>query len=380
MIRGRSDPADIPETRKRNSESDCNMQFQESTIIPAGFDASLALGSDEILEGTVPHSHGHWESGIVIPEREAEASSVQEAVLRIFKILTKAPSHARYRPHASIRITEESEAREIAKLVNSGESVLAGHLDPSDFPSGIESTPAYAVLEAMERYDVPLLLDCRDASPGLREEDREKTFVNGGLASLVRVFPRLRIVLRGITTKMAADFVLDAPDEVAATITPHHLLFGRMALLDGPVSVAGFVPVMKTSVDQLALIRAATSGNPKFFAGTSSGSDPLDTRGLGSPYHGTSAMAAYAEAFDRAQVLGEGREGPTSERFAAFVSKSATAYFRLEWSPDPVRLTKAPTTVPETYALGNGHEAVPFHSGKTFGWKAERVVPEDGIQ
>ena len=74
-----------------------------------------------------------------------------------------------------------------------------------------------------------------------------------------------------VTTKVAVDFIKQAPDTVAGSITPQHLLFTVGHLLQGLKYHLYCLPLLKYEEDRAALRGVVTDPtNTKFFAGTDS--------------------------------------------------------------------------------------------------------------
>ena len=189
-------------------------------------------------------------------------------------------------------------------------------------------------------------------------------FVDRSLTRLVRDFPGLAIVVEHVSTAEAAQFVAAAPSNVAATITPQHLLYSRNALFAGGIRPHFFcMPILKRETHQRALIEAATSGNPKFFLGTDSAPHARHTKeaacGCAGCYSAHAALELYAEVFERAGAL---------DRLEGFASHFGADFYRLPRQMERVTLVREPWTVPTEYAFGE-HTVVPLRAGETVQWK-----------
>jgi len=222
---------------------------------------------------------------------------------------------------------------------------------------------AYSVLAAMEKQDLPLLLHGEVTDPTVDVFDREAVFIDRHLMPLTRDFPGLRMVLEHITTRAAVEFVRQAPDNVAATITAHHLLLNRNALFEGGLRPHYYcLPLLKRETQRSALIAAATSGNPKFFLGTDSAPHPRQAKesacGCAGIYSAHAAMELYAEIFERAGAL---------DRLEAFASFHGPDFYRLPRNRDTLTLEQRIWTVPEELHFGQD-TVVPLHAGKTMAW------------
>ena len=195
--------------------------------------------------------------------------------------------------------------------------------------------------------------------------DREKAFIEEVLTQVVKDFPELKIVFEHVTTKDAVDFVLASGNNIAATITPQHLLANRSDMLAGGIKPHYYcLPVLKrANPHQLALIEAATSGNPKFFLGTDSAPhakhDKESSCGCAGCFTAPHAIELYAEAFDRAGAL---------DKLEGFASKHGSDFYGLPHNQGTITLVKQSWTIPEAYAFANG-DIVPFMAGQTLSWQ-----------
>ncbi|MGH8403250.1 MAG: dihydroorotase, partial [Gammaproteobacteria bacterium] len=220
-----------------------------------------------------------------------------------------------------------------------------------------------AVLEKMAELDVPLLVHGEVSDPGVDIFDREQIFIDRVLAPLVKRLPQLRIVFEHITTQAAVDFVLAAGKNVAATITPHHLLYNRNALFQNGIQPHYFcLPVLKRERDREALIQAAVSGNLKFFLGTDSAPHARHLKesacGCAGIFSAHAAIELYTEVFEQARAL---------DKLEAFASFHGADFYRLPRNRETITLVKKAWTVPETYPFGE-HLVAPLRAGEEIRW------------
>jgi dihydroorotase len=196
--------------------------------------------------------------------------------------------------------------------------------------------------------------------------DRERVFVERVLAPVVQRFPALRVVLEHITTAEAAQFVASAGPNVAATITVHHLLMNRNALLAGGIRPHHYcLPILKRETHRRALVRAAVSGNPKFFLGTDSAPHARNTKeaacGCAGCYTALNALELYVEAFEAAGAL---------DRLEAFASFHGADFYGLPRNTEKITLEKAAWRVPDNLPFGDD-VLVPLRAGETLSWKVK---------
>ena len=166
----------------------------------------------------------------------------------------------------------------------------------------------YQVLECMQRIGMPLLIHGEVVDPAIDVFDREAVFIDRILAPLRRDLPELKLVLEHITTREGVAFVEQAPGPTAATITPHHLMINRNAMFEQGLRPHAYcLPVAKRETHRVALRRAATSGNPRFFLGTDSAPHLRQLKehecGCAGIFNAPTALACYAQVFAEENAL-----------------------------------------------------------------------------
>ena len=222
-------------------------------------------------------------------------------------------------------------------------------------------------LAAMAECGIPLLVHGEVTDPDIDIFDREKVFIDRYLRNLVERFPTLKIVMEHITTADAVEFVTNAPANVGATITAHHLLFNRNDMLVGGIRPHYFcLPILKRNSHQQALLEAATSGNPKFFLGTDSAPHVKDAKeaacGCAGCYTAPAALEMYAEAFEMMNAL---------DKLEAFASHHGPDFYGLPRNTKTVTLTKEDWQLPESIAYGDD-QVIPLRAGETLTWRLVR--------
>jgi dihydroorotase len=284
------------------------------------------------------------------------------------RIRTALPAGSRFQPLMTLYLTDDTPPDEIARAKGSG-FVHAVKYYPAGATthsaSGVTAlAKSYPALEAMERHGVTLSLHGEVTDPEVDVFDRERVFVDRHLSRIVDDFPGLRIVLEHITTREAAEFVEAASRNVAATITPQHLLWSRNALFAGGLRPHHYcLPVLKRETHRQALLVAATSANPKFFLGTDSAPHAQHAKenacGCAGCYSAPVALPLYAEIFDGAGAL---------DRLEGFASHFGADFYGLPRHADTVTLVREAWTVPAGYPLGE-RTAVPLRAGEAVSWR-----------
>jgi dihydroorotase len=222
----------------------------------------------------------------------------------------------------------------------------------------------HASLERMQRIGMPLLVHGEVTDPEVDIFDRERVFIERIFTGLVRDFPELKCVFEHITTGDAADFVLSCGANVAATVTPQHLVINRNAMFAGGLRPHFYcLPVAKREQHRQAVRRAATSGSPKFFLGTDSAPHAVGRKesgcGCAGIFNAPFALESYAQVFDEEDAL---------DRFEAFASENGPRFYGLPTNTGTVALERGAVGVPESFAAA-GTSVIPFHAGETLGWR-----------
>ena len=271
-------------------------------------DWHVHLRDGDLMKSVVGDTARQFARAIVMPNLKPPVVSVEQAGSYRSRVLAALPSGSAFEPLMTLYLTDNTPPDEIAKAKASGfvkavKYYPAGATTNSD--SGVtDIRRCDAVLEAMAASGIPLLLHGEVTDPEVDVFDREKAFIETILVPMVRRFPKLRVVLEHITTSEAALFVSSAPENVAATITAHHLLLNRNAIFSGGLRPHPYcLPVLKREQHRVALVKAAVSGNPRFFLGTDTAPHSRGMKesccGSAGIYTAHAAMELYCEVFER---------------------------------------------------------------------------------
>ncbi|OOG65523.1 dihydroorotase [Rhodanobacter sp. B04] len=330
-------------------------------------DWHLHLRDGDALASVIGHTAQRFARAIVMPNLKPPVTTVAQAEEYRRRILASLPASSRFQPLMTLYLTENTPVEEIARA-KASDSVFAVKYYPAgattNSDSGVrELSRVYAVIEAMEKHELPLLLHGEVTDQDVDIFDRERVFIERHLLPLQARFPGLRMVLEHITTRDAVDFVRGAPANVAATITAHHLLLNRNALFEGGIRPHNYcAPILKRETHRAALLHAASSGDPHFFLGTDSAPHPREAKetacGCAGLYTAHAALELYAEAFEQAGRL---------DRLEAFASFHGPDFYRLPRNLDRIALERAPWIVPDEYPLA-GSTCKPMRAGESVAW------------
>ncbi|MDH5357342.1 MAG: dihydroorotase [Gammaproteobacteria bacterium] len=330
-------------------------------------DWHLHLRDDLALKRTVSDTARYFGRAIVMPNLRPPVTTTSLARSYRDRILQARPDGNNFEPLMTLYLTDNTTADEIQRAHDSGivhavKLYPAGATTNSD--AGVTDIKLCSeALTQMQHLKMPLLVHGEVTSSDIDVFDREKVFIDQVLIPLLKDYPELRVVFEHITTGDAVDFVIEHDARVAATITPHHLLLNRNDLLVGGVHPHNYcLPVLKRNTHQQALIKAATSGNPKFFLGTDSAPHPQHLKenacGCAGIYSSHAAIELYAEAFDAANAL---------DKLEGFASHFGADFYQLPRNSTTITLTKQSWLVPESYSFTD-QALIPMRAGEEIAW------------
>lgn len=340
--------------------------MQSLTIIRPD-DWHLHLRDGAVLARTVADSALQFGRAIVMPNLTPPV--VNTAMAIAYKARLDAQNSA-LKPLMTLYLTDQTSPHEIQRAFDST-IVKAVKL----YPAGATTNSAagvtnieniYPAIEKLAELGMPLLVHGEVTDSHVDIFDREKRFIDQQLGPLLERFPTLKCVFEHITTGDAAEFVAQASDDVAATITPQHLLYNRNDLLVGGVKPHLYcLPVLKRNTHQQALQAAVSHGNPKFFLGTDSAPHAQGAKesacGCAGCYSSPAAIELYAQAFESFDAL---------DQLEAFASLNGPDFYGLARNTDTITLTRRNWQIPASLKFGD-ELIIPLGAGQTLNWKME---------
>ena len=342
-----------------------------SLVVRRPDDWHLHLRDGAALQAVARFTAARFARAIVMPNLAPPVSTTALALAYKQRILDALPGGVKFEPLMTLYLTEQTDPREIERAQASGavwgcKLYPAGATTHSD--AGVRDVKRLDdVLARMSELNVVLQVHGEVTDPTVDVFDRETRFIETVLADLVERFPALRVVLEHVSTRAGVQFVEEARAGVAATITPQHLLLNRNALFAGGLRPHHYcLPILKTEADRVALVAAATSGNPKFFLGTDSAPHGRLAKesacGCAGIFSAHAALELYAEAFQAAGAL---------PRLQGFASEFGADFYGLPRNDEKITLLRDPWPVPHSLAFGDD-ELIPFRAGGQVQW---RIAP-----
>ncbi|HET9335818.1 MAG TPA: dihydroorotase [Sphingomicrobium sp.] len=334
----------------------------QSLTIRRPDDWHVHLRDGDMLAKVAPYTARQFARAIVMPNLVPPVTSVEAAAAYRDRIVAAAGPD--FTPLMTCYLTDDVDPDELARGYAEGVWVAA-----KLYPAGATTNSAsgvtdirniYPALERMQDMGMVFCIHGEVTDPDVDIFDREAVFIERLLSRLVDDFPALKIVLEHITTRQAAEFVADAPANVAATITPQHLHLNRNALFNGGLRPHAYcLPVAKREEHRLAVRKAAVSGSPKFFLGTDTAPHAREAKesacGCAGIFNAPFALESYAQVFEEEGAL---------DRFEAFASEHGARFYGLPLNQGTVELERTEHVAPETV-----EGLVPFHAGETFSWR-----------
>ena len=330
-------------------------------------DWHLHLRDGDALNTTVAFSAKQFQRAIVMPNLTQAIVNTELALQYRQRIINARPEGNTFQPLMTIYLTDNTSVEDIRSACDN-EFIFAAKLYPAgattNSSNGVtDISQLSAVLEAMQAGKLPLLVHAEVTEQEVDIFDREEVFIDRYLNEIRQQFPELRIVLEHATTKQAIDFV-EANDNTAATLTPQHLLYNRNDLLAGGIRPHNYcLPILKREEHRQALLKAATSGSPKFFLGTDSAPHAINAKeancGCAGCFSAHAAIELYCEIFEQAGAL---------NKFEAFSSFYGADFYGLERNTEIITLVKEEWSAPESYPFAD--QAIrPFRQDTPLQWK-----------
>jgi len=327
-------------------------------------DWHVHLRDGEMLRRVAPYTARQFARAIVMPNLVPPITTVEAAAAYRDRIIAAAGPG--FTPLMTCYLTDDTNPDELQRGFEE-KAWIAAKL----YPAGATTNSASGVtdirrihpaLERMERIGMIFCVHGEVTDPEVDIFDREAVFIERVLDPVVREFPALKIVFEHITTKEAAQFVEGAGENIAATVTPQHLIINRNAIFAGGLRPHAYcLPVAKRETHRRAVRRAATSGSSKFFLGTDSAPHSREAKesacGCAGLFNAPFALESYVQVFEEEGAL---------DKFEAFASLNGPRFYGLPISEETVTLERADVQVPDEV-----DGLVPFQAGKTLRWRLE---------
>ena len=327
-------------------------------------DWHVHLRDGVMLEKVVAYTARRFRRAIVMPNLKPPVTTTAAAEAYRERIRSACPADLDFEPLMTAYLTDATDPVDLEQGFRSG-VFTAAKLYPANATTnsaaGVTDLQRISdVLSCMQRIGMPLLIHGELTDPRVDVFDREAGFIDQHLRPLLKRFPDLRVVFEHITTEEAVEIVSSTDANLAATITPHHLHINRNAMFAGGLRSDFYcLPVAKRERHRLALRRAATSGDPRFFLGTDSAPHSRESKetscGCAGIFNAPHALESYAQVFEQEGAL---------DRLEGFASRNGPAFYRLPLNASRITLERVDQLIPE---LVDG--LVPFHAGEILPWK-----------
>ena len=332
-------------------------------------DWHLHLRDGAAMKAVLPYTAAQFARAIAMPNLTPPVTTAAMAAAYRDRILGALPAGSDFQPLMVAYLTDATDPNDIAAGFRDGILTAAklypAHATTNSAAGVTDIHNIDGVLERMAEIGMPFLVHGEVTDPKVDIFDREAVFIDTILEPLVARLPKLRIVFEHATTERAVEFVRHAPANIGCTITPHHLLLNRNAMFQGGIRPHHYcLPVVKRETHRLALVKAATSGDPHFFLGTDSAPHAVSAKetacGCAGIFNAPNAIELYAEVFDAAGAL---------SKLEAFASLNGPRFYGLPVNEKTVTLVRSPVAVLGGIPLPDGGEIRPFRAGESVAWR-----------
>ena len=331
-------------------------------------DMHLHLRDGDTLRHVLPHTARQMGRAVIMPNLKPPVISVADALAYRERILAALPADSRFQPLMTLYLTDHATPSLVREAKAAG--IVAFKLYPAGATTNSDSgvTDLFKLLPVLEEIaaqDMRFLVHGEVTDPAIDIFDREAAFIERILLPVLDKVPCLKTVFEHITTAEAARLVCQSGDNLAASVTPQHLLLNRNNLLVGGVHPHHYcLPVLKRESHRQALLEAVSGAQAhKFFLGTDSAPHPQHAKenacGCAGMFSAATAIELYAEAFEQIGAL---------NKLEAFASKNGARFYGLPENTDTIILVKQAQTVPNSFPIGNGGQLVPMRAGGSVAW------------
>ena len=297
---------------------------------------------NSFLKAVVPETSRHFARAIVMPNLVPPILRGSDAVKYKDRIVKSIPKNDFFLPLMTLYLTETTSRNELRESFERRQ-IFAAKLYPAgattNSDSGVKDiNKIMPLLETMSEIGMPLLIHGEESDREIDIFDREKVFIDQKLDFICKELPELKITLEHITTKEAVNYINEGNKNLVASITPHHLTLNRNAIFFGGIRPHNYcLPILKREKHRQYLLKAATSGNTKFFLGTDTAphltSDKESECGCAGIFNSTYCLPILAQLFDNQNAL------PKLENF---ISKNGAQHYNLEINKEKIMLIKSP--------------------------------------
>ncbi|AZR60402.1 dihydroorotase [Eikenella corrodens] len=331
-------------------------------------DMHLHLRDGDTLRHVLPHTARQMGRAVIMPNLKPPVISVADALAYRERILAALPAGSRFQPLMTLYLTDHATPALVREAKAAG--IVAFKLYPAGATTNSDSgvTDLFKLLPVLEEIaaqDLRFLVHGEVTAPAIDIFDREAAFIERILLPVLNKVPGLKTVFEHITTAEAARLVCQSGENLAASVTPQHLLLNRNDLLVGGVHPHHYcLPVLKRESHRQALLEAVSGAQShKFFLGTDSAPHPQHAKenacGCAGMFSAATAIELYAEAFEQIGAL---------DKLEAFASKNGARFYGLPENTDTITLLKQAQTVPNSFPIGNGGQLVPMRAGGSVAW------------
>lgn len=333
-------------------------------------DWHLHIRDNEMMRACLPFTARNFGRAILMPNLLPPVRTTADGIAYRERVLAALPPGSTFKPLITCYLTDDTDPADVKHGFETGVFTAVKLYPANATTNSAAGVTDYRkiepVLATMEKIGMRFLVHGEDVDPSVDIFDREAVFIERKLIPWTRKFPGLKIVLEHLTSKIGVDYVRSAAPQVGSTITPYHLQLNRTDWLGwGNRPYMYCMPVIKTEIDRLALLDAATSGDSMFFLGTDSAphsvAKKLAVVGAAGLFNAPVAIETYAEVFDQAGKL---------DKLETFASLNGPKHYNLPPNDETITLERVSWTAPEEMKVeGPEERALIYRGGETIRWR-----------
>ena len=294
----------------------------------------------QLLKPLVQETSKIYNRSIVMPNLTKPIQNERSALLYKKEILNHINDNPNFEPLMTLYLTDNINVKEISKAYKN-KSVFAAKLYPSgattNSSKGVKDIEKiYHIFEKMSELQMPLLIHGEVNRHDVDVFYREQIFIEEILEKIITNFPEMKITLEHITTQFAVNYIKNKGKNICASITPHHLILNRTDMLEHTIKPHYYcLPILKKEDDRISLLKAATSGNNKFFLGTDSAPHEIEKKetecGCAGVFNTINSLQTLTQIFDNCNKI---------ENLEKFVSINGPNHYNLKINKNKIKLGK----------------------------------------
>ena len=308
------------------------------------------LRDGEMLKNIVMYLARYFSAAMIMPNLQPPVVTTKEVAAYLKRILACLEPGTIFTPLMTTYLTENTDPNDIEAGFLDKVFIAAKWYPPHGTTNSthgvLDINKVDKTLSRMEKIGMGLAIHGEmSPHPEIDIFDSEKIFIERKLIPLIKRYPDLKISLEHITTKEACDFIKDNSKNIVGTVTPHHLLFDRNALLVGGLHPVFYnMPILKSREHMLAIQKAVIEDDESLILGTDSAPHLTENKykdcGCAGTFSAPVALPAYYKFFVDNNI---------THKFQKFASDNFCKFHGIQVPEKTVEITDEEWIVPAKY-------------------------------